>query len=130
VAVESMITKRSASGYNETTSSLIAAIERRELTVFARIDHAAAAHEVGLELANEEVVVFGSPKGGTPLMQSDRRVGIELPLRILAWQEGEDVMLGYRDPRELASAYELGGHEQALEQMATLLAALADEAAG
>jgi uncharacterized protein (DUF302 family) len=130
VAVESMITKRSASGYTETTSSLIAAIERRELTVFARIDHAAAAHEVGLELANEEVVVFGSPKGGTPLMQSDRRVGIELPLRILVWQEGEDVMLGYRDPRELASAYELGGHEQTLEQMATLLAALADEAAG
>jgi uncharacterized protein (DUF302 family) len=130
VTVETLISKRSASSYSETTASLLAAIERRELTVFARIDHAAAAHEVGLELANEEVVVFGSPKGGTPLMQSDRRVGIELPLRILVWQEAEDVMLAYRDPRELGGAYELGGHEQTLEQMARLLEELATEAAG
>jgi uncharacterized protein (DUF302 family) len=125
-----MISRRSASGYAETTASLLAAIERRGLTVFARIDHAAAAREVGLELADEEVVLFGNPRGGTPLMQEDRRIGIELPLRMLVWHEGEDVLLGYRDPRELSGTYDVAGHQGALEQMAGLLEELAAEAAG
>jgi len=124
-----MILKRSASGYAETTKSLVEAIERRGLTVFARIDHAAAAREVGLELADEEVVLFGSPRSGTPLMQSDRQIGIELPLRMLVWREGEAVLLAYRDPRELASTYDVARHESTLEQMATLLDQLATEAA-
>jgi uncharacterized protein (DUF302 family) len=124
-----VIVKRSASGYVETVGLLVAAVGRRGLTVFARIDHAAGAREVGLELADEEVVVFGSPRSGTPLMQSDRRVGIELPLRILIWRDGEDVLLGYRDPRELSDAYDVGEHQPTLEQMATLLEQLVAEAA-
>jgi len=125
-----MISRRSGSGYVETTASLLAAIERRGLTVFTRIDHAAAAREVGMELADEEVVLFGNPRGGTPLMQDDRRIGIELPLRMLVWREGEDVLLGYRDPRELSGTYEVAGHQGTLEQMAQLLEELAAEAAG
>jgi uncharacterized protein (DUF302 family) len=124
-----MISKRSASGYTETVGSLLAAIERRGLEVFARIDHGAAARAAGLELADEEIVLFGNPRSGTPLMQSDRRIGIELPMRMLVWREGEDVLLAYRDPRELSSAYEVSGHEQTLEQMAALLEELATEAA-
>jgi uncharacterized protein (DUF302 family) len=98
--------------------------------LFAVIDHAAGAREVGLELADEQVLLFGNAQGGTPLMQSDRRVGIELPLRMLIWREGEDVMLAYRDPLELGGAYDLQGHEQTLEQMSKLLGELADEAGG
>lgn len=124
-----VIVKRSASGYVETTRSLVEALERRGLMVFARIDHAAAAREVGLELADEEVVLFGSPRSGTPLILSDRRVGIELPLRMLVWREGEDVLLAYRDPRELSSTYDIASHQATLEQMATLLDELAAEAA-
>ncbi len=124
-----MIIKRSVSSYSETASSLVEAIERRGLTVFARIDHAAAAHEAGLELADEEVVLFGNPRSGTPLMQSDRRIGIELPLRMLVWRDREDVLLAYRDPLELGSAYEVVMHQPTLEQMATLLDELATEAA-
>jgi len=75
-------------------------------------------------------VLFGSPKSGTPLMQSDRRIGIELPLRMLVWQEGEDVRLAYRDPLELGGSYEVTAHQAILEQMATLLAELTAEAAG
>ena len=59
-----MIVKRSASGYTETVNALLAAIEERGLTVFARIDHAAGAREVDMELADEEVVLFGSPRAG------------------------------------------------------------------
>ncbi|HEX4482911.1 MAG TPA: DUF302 domain-containing protein, partial [Solirubrobacteraceae bacterium] len=98
-----MVVKRSATGYAQTLAALLDAIERRELTVFARIDHAAGAREVGLELADEEVVVFGSPRAGTALMQADARVGLELPLRMLVWSDGERALLGYRDPRELAA---------------------------
>ena len=125
-----MIVRRSASGYDETTRSLVEAIARRGLTLFARIDHAAGAREVGLELADEQVLLFGNARSGTPLMQSDPRVGIELPLRMLIWRDGQDVMLGYRDPRELAGAYEIGSHQPVLEQMATLLDELAAEGSG
>lgn len=124
-----MIVNRSAKSYPETVKVLVAAIETRGLTVFARIDHAAGAREVGMELADEEVVLFGNPRSGTPLMQDDPKVGIELPLRILIWSSGEDVLLGYQDPRELADTYELKEHELTLEQMAGLLSALVSEAA-
>jgi uncharacterized protein (DUF302 family) len=126
-----VVTKRSASGYGETVDRLVDAIESRGLTVFARIDHAAAAREAGLELADEQVVLFGNPRAGTPLMQSDPRIGVELPLRILVWADADGVLLGYRDPRELAGPYDIAAEHQAiLDQMATLLGALADEAAG
>jgi uncharacterized protein (DUF302 family) len=124
-----MIIKRSASGYAETLAALIEAIERRGLTVFARIDHAAAARALGLELGEEEVVLFGNPRSGTPLMQSDRRIGIELPLRMLLWREGDDVSLAHRDPRELSGEYDVAPHQSTLEQMAALLEELAAEAA-
>lgn len=125
-----MIITTSRSSYEDTLRFLINAIEDRGLAVFARIDHAAGARSVELELADEEVIVFGSPRSGTPLMQSDPRVGIELPLRMLVWRQGEDVLLGYRDPRELTREYDLATHGALLEQMATLLAELSAEAAG
>lgn len=124
-----VIVKRSAAGYTATIRSLTEAIERRGLTLSARIDHAAAAREAGLELADEEVLVFGNPQGGTPLMQDDRRIGIELPLRMLVWRQGGEVLLGYNDPRELSGTYDVAQHETTLEQMATLLDELATEAA-
>jgi uncharacterized protein (DUF302 family) len=123
-----MITRTSTRGFAETTSALLAAIERRGLTLFARLDHAAGAREAGLDLEDEEVVVFGNPESGTPLMHEDRRVGIELPLRILVWREGDEAHIGYNDPRQLSLSYDLSQHEATLEQMAALLEALAVEA--
>ncbi len=122
--------RASSSDFTATTTALRAAVEAHGLALLAHIDHAAGARAAGLELADEQVFVFGNASAGTPLMQSDRLVGIELPLRILVWSEGEDVMLAYRDPRELAVGFDLHGHEQALEQMSALLATLVTEAAG
>ena len=99
--------------------------------MFARIDHAGAAREAGLELADEQVVLFGNPRAGTPLMRSDPRIGVELPLRILIWADATGVLLGYRDPRELGELYDIAAEQQPiLEQMAKLLGQLADEAGG
>jgi uncharacterized protein (DUF302 family) len=125
-----MVIKRSASGYGESVRRLLEAIESRGLTVFARIDHAAAAREAGLELADEQVVLFGNPRAGTPLMQGDPRIGVELPLRVLVWAGENGVLLGYRDPRDLAGAYAIAAeHEPILKGMAGLLSDLVDEAA-
>jgi uncharacterized protein (DUF302 family) len=126
-----LVVKESAFGYRETVRRLMDAIESRGLTLFARIDHAAAAREAGLELADEQVVLFGNPRAGTPLMRSDPRIGVELPLRILIWADANGVLLGYRDPRELGGPYDIAAEQRPiLEQMATLLGQLADEAAG
>ena len=97
--------------------------------MFAQIDHAAGARQVDLELADEQVLIFGSPRSGTPLMQRDPRIGIELPLRMLVWREGTEVLLGYRDPRDLSASYEVSEQQATLEQMAALLEQLAAEAA-
>jgi uncharacterized protein (DUF302 family) len=123
-----VIVRRSESGYAETVARLRAAIERRELAILGRVDHAAGAREVGLELDDEEVFLFGNPVAGTPLMVSDPRVGIELPLRMLVWADATGVLVGYLDPRELAGTYDLAGHAETLGKMSALLGALAEEA--
>jgi uncharacterized protein (DUF302 family) len=124
-----LIVRQSRLEYADTIDRLLKAITRRGLTVFARIDHAAAARQVGMDLAAEEVVLLGNPRAGTPLMQRDRHVGIDLPLRILLWQENGGVFLGYKDPKELAGQYDLSDHKAALDAMAALLAELVGEAA-
>jgi uncharacterized protein (DUF302 family) len=125
-----MVVSRSGSDHATTVSRLEAALEKRGLTVFARFDHAAAARDAGLELSGELVLVFGDPRAGTPLMQADARVGIELPLRIVVWESADGVQLGYSDPRELASHYDLREQGEILERMAGLLEQLVAEAAG
>jgi uncharacterized protein (DUF302 family) len=125
-----VLVTRSKAGYADTVSQLIEAITNRGLTVFGQIDHAAAAREAGFELAAEEVVLFGNPRAGTPLMQSDPRVGVELPLRMLVWDDPDGTLLGYTDPLELAARYDVEQHRATLERMSALLAALAADATG
>ena len=123
-----VLTHASSKGYAETLNQLLEAIAAHGLTVFAQFDHAAAAREVDMDLAPETVVVFGNPRAGTPLMASDPRIGIELPLRIVVWERNESAMIGYNDPRALADAYDVGEHAQTLGAMAALLADLTQEA--
>ena len=125
-----MIRIRSSHDHATLVRRLIAAIEADGMKVFARIDHAAAAREVGLELADEELIIFGNPKAGTGLMQADPAVGIELPLRVLAWSDGDGTWLGYSDPRELAQGYALATQAATLAAMASLLADITARAAG
>jgi uncharacterized protein (DUF302 family) len=121
---------RSRFDHAETVRRLVEAIERSGMKMFARIDHAAAARDAGLELADEQVMLFGNPRAGTPLMQTDPRVGIELPLRIVVWDGRDGVSIGYNDPRDLAGRYALEPHTATLETMATLLDDLVAEASG
>ena len=100
---------------------ITAALRARGVTLFATIDHAAGARAVGLELPDEVVLVFGSPAGGTPVMQADPRAGIDLPLRVLVWTEGGTTRVAHRDPAELAEQFQLGGSTDALAGLQGLL---------
>jgi uncharacterized protein (DUF302 family) len=111
----------------ETTDRLVAALSGRGVTVFARIDHGDGARAVGLELQDEEVVIFGDPRAGTLLMQLDPEVGYELPLRLLVWDAGGRTLVGYRPPTELAERYAVGQGAEVLSRMTGLLEGLVAE---
>jgi uncharacterized protein (DUF302 family) len=98
--------------------------------LFARIDHAAGARKADVELEANVLRIFGNTRVGTPLMQADPHVGIELPLRMLIWQDPEGTHVGYLDPRELAERHALDGQQQTLERQSAVLAKLAAAAAG
>jgi uncharacterized protein (DUF302 family) len=83
----------------ETVDKLIHLVESKGLTVFCRVDHAAGAAAVGMQLRPTTLVIFGNAKGGTPLMQASQTIGIDLPLKVLAWEDAAgQTWLGYNDP--------------------------------
>src|SRR5262249_10428492 len=107
-------------------NKLAAEVEAKGMTVFARIDHAAGAAGVGLPLRPTEVLIFGNAKAGTLLMQEAQTVGIDLPLRVLVWQDQTgSTWLSYSDPSWIAKRHELGYKSDAIASaMSAALAAL------
>jgi uncharacterized protein (DUF302 family) len=94
-----LVTLKSAFPVKETVDRLVHRVEAKGLTVFCRIDHAANAVSAGLKLRPTEVLIFGNAKGGTPLMQATQTIGIDLPLKALAWQDaGGQTWISYNDP--------------------------------
>ena len=119
-------------GPKETLDRLEADVKAKGLTVFARIDHAAGATAVGLSLLPTAVLIFGNAKGGTPLMQSNQLIGIELPMKVLVWQDTSGkTWLSYVDPTDLAKRYGLPAETStAVSNLAGALRALTAKAAG
>ena len=89
MATEGLINLPSARPVAELTVRLEAALAARGIAVFARIDHAAGAAAVGMPLRPTTVLIFGNPRAGTPLMQAEQLIGLDLPLRILAWEDAQ-----------------------------------------
>ena len=117
-------------GSKETMDRLAAAVTTRGISIMARIDHAVAAAAIGMELRPTEVLIFGNPRAGTPLMQAVQTIGIDLPLKALVWQdEGGTTWLAYDDPQWLAQRHGIdAGLDQTLQAMADALGAVAREA--
>jgi uncharacterized protein (DUF302 family) len=122
-----LITVASRFSVGETLDQLTAALTEAGLRVFARIDHASGAEEVGLSLRPTELLIFGHPKGGTPLMQDKQTAGIDLPVKALAWEDEEgSVWLTYNEAAWLATRHGLGASSQnAIKAIETGLATLA-----
>jgi uncharacterized protein (DUF302 family) len=122
-----LITVASRFSVSETLDRLTAAITSAGLLVFARINHAKNAEEVGLELRPTELLIFGHPRGGTPLMQDKQTAGIDLPVKALVWEDEEGtVWLTYNEAAWLATRHELGASsKKAIEAIEAGLATLA-----
>lgn len=108
MAEDGWITVESPHSVSVTADKLAAAVEKAGATVFARVDHAAGAKKVDAELADATLVIFGNPKIGTPIMQSNLKAGLDLPIRVLIWSEGGKTQLGALDPATLKTRYALG----------------------
>jgi len=102
---EGVVTRPSAYGFAETLARLDRALERRQLEIFARFDHSGAAKRVGLTMPDTQVVVFGNPKSGTPLMLASPLIALDLPLRVVVADDGGKVVMSYLSPAFLAERY-------------------------
>lgn len=124
-----LVRRQSPHPVDATIDRLESVIEQRGLTVFARIDHAAAAKKAGLELRPTELIIFGSPAVGTPLMQAQQTMGLSLPLKILAWQDSAgQVWLGYDAPRDVAAEREVPADHPLLGKIADALNGMTEAA--
>jgi uncharacterized protein (DUF302 family) len=125
-----LVTLASAHGAVETVERLKSLLGQKKIQVFADIDHAAAAKEVGLSLRPTRVVIFGNPQAGTPLMQSQQTIGLDLPLRVLVWEdEAGKVWLTYRRLAVLAQRHQVLDRAEAIKELDAGLTALASAAA-
>jgi uncharacterized protein (DUF302 family) len=123
-APEGLIILASRHGPKETMDRLATAVAEKGMTVLARIDHAGAAAKAGLDLGPTDVLIFGNPKAGTPLMQAAQTAGIDLPLKALVWQDAAGkTWLGYNDPAWIAKRH--GADAPTLALMSAAMAAVA-----
>ncbi len=128
---EGVISKPSPYSVDETIRRLDEVVRGKGLTVFARIDHHSGAREVGLrevglDMQDEQVLIFGNPRAGTPLMVARPLVGIDLPLRVLVWRASDArVWASYQDSAFIAKRY---GLPDGLEKNIAGVAALVDQA--
>jgi len=109
----------------EAITRLSELLRRRGVSVLASIDHAAGARAAGLHLADEVVVLFGNPAVGTGLMQDDPRAGIDLPLRMLLWDDNGTTYAGYRDPQALSDLFDLADHRDVPAKLSEFMTQLA-----
>jgi uncharacterized protein (DUF302 family) len=126
------VAKRSRHAFAETVDMLTAAIRRAGNTVFATIDQAAAAKQVGLELRPTVLVVFGNPRGGTPLMAQSLAIALQLPLKLVICETGDGVIVLHDRIAHLAPTYDVAADHPAVVAMDraldTLTASVSDRA--
>jgi uncharacterized protein (DUF302 family) len=102
-----VVTKTSPSSVTATVARLVELVKGKGMKVFAVIDHSGEAERTGMALRETKVVIFGSPKAGTPVMQADALAALDLPLRVLVWDDGGHTRVSYTAPQALAERYRI-----------------------
>ena len=127
---QGLIVKQAHGSVAETVEKFKAAVEGAGAKVFAVVDHAKGAMSVGTEIPPATVIIFGNPKLGTPLIAANPQIGLDLPLKVLVWDEGGKTMIGYTDPEALKDRYGVAGADKTFATIAGALGKLTDKAAG
>lgn len=122
---DGLVTVESDCDFEATVDRVRCDVEASPLTLVTTVDHAANAASAGLELSPTTLFVFGNPEAGTPLMQAERSVAIDLPQKLLVWADEGEVYVTYNDPTYLAERHDIEGQEERLEGISTALRRLA-----
>ena len=126
-----VVTIKSNHSADETASRLESILIDKGMKIVARVNHSAAAESVGESLAHSEVFIFGNPKAGTPLMQNSPTMALDLPQKMLVWQDADEtVYLSFNDADYLAVRHQLDACAEPVAKTAGALHAIATAAAG
>jgi uncharacterized protein (DUF302 family) len=124
-----LVSVKSSHDVKTTADRLESTLQQKGMTVFIRIDHAQAAQKIGRELRPAELIIFGNPKVGTPLMECRQSVAIDLPQKALIWQDEQgQVWLSYNDPNYLVERHGITGCDEAVKKIEGALANFAKAA--
>lgn len=124
------ITKKSSNGVQVSMDRLENALKQRGAGIVARVDHAGAAQKADMKLRPTQVLIFGNPKLGTPLMHTSQQTGLDLPLKVLAWEDAKgQTWLTYENPVMMAGRHGVKEPTDVLKKMADVLDAVTTEAA-
>ena len=105
---EGIISKASKYSVQETLDRVDTLLQSKGVKIFVRVDHSGEAEKVGLKMAPTQLLIFGNPKGGTPVMLAAPTAAIDLPLKALAWQDADGkVWLSYNDPEYIKNRFGL-----------------------
>tara|TARA_B100000929_G_C15504973_1_gene418558 strand:- start:1061 stop:1969 length:909 start_codon:yes stop_codon:yes gene_type:complete len=129
---EGIITKQSTQNFNETYARLKNALNTNEnISIIAELDHQANAASVDMDLRPTRIIIFGNPNLGTPLMQSEQTTGLDLPQKMLVWENGDgEVFISYNDPDFIAERHNIDDAQETLNTIGMALDNLSNAAAG
>ena len=118
LAADGVVTVKSSHTAKQTADRLESILKKKGMTVFGRVDHAAGAKKAGKTLRPTELIIFGNPKVGTPLMLCQQTIALDLPQKALVWEDNQGtVWLSYNDPAYLAQRHDLTGCEKVLKKV-------------
>lgn len=130
VRADGLLDVASAHDVSETADRLENILTEKGMNIFARIPHSESAGKAGVELRDTELLIFGNPKVGSPLMKCQQRVAIDLPQKALVWQdEAGEVWISYNDPAYLKSRHGIDGCDDVLARVSKALASMVQGAA-
>jgi uncharacterized protein (DUF302 family) len=130
LAANGVISVKSDFDVTETTNRLELILKEKGMTVFNRIHHSEGARSVGIELRDTELLIFGNPKVGSPLMKCQQIAALDLPQKALIWKDDQDVVyISYNDPSYIQSRHDITGCEEVLTKIEKALATFTQAAA-
>ena len=125
IATDGMINIKSMFGVKETADRLEGILATKGMTIFTRINHSEAAKNIGIELRETELIIFGNPKVGSPLMQCQQSMAIDLPQKALIWKNAQGtVWISYNDPRYLQNRHNIPGCNEIITKISNALAGI------